>query len=92
MASFPADRGDRHEQLKAVAFVASETSRLRLVTPVTVVPHRPAVLFEGSLTFGIGAGWTREEFEALGLTPFAERGAVTHKYLLACRELWTKDE
>ena len=35
-------RGDRHEQLTAVAFIAGKTSRLRLVTSVTVVPHRPA--------------------------------------------------
>jgi probable F420-dependent oxidoreductase len=96
-------RGDRHEQLTAVAFVAGKTSRLRLVTSVTVVPHRPAVLLakmlatidvlsQGRLTFGIGAGWMREEFEALGLPPFTERGAVTDEYLLACRELWTKDD
>ena len=96
-------RGDRHEQLTAAAFVAGKTSRLRLVTSVTVVPHRPAVLLatmlatidvlsQGRLTFGIGAGWMREEFEALGLPPFAERGAVTDEYLLACRELWTNSE
>ena len=91
-------RGDRHEQLVAVAFVAGKTSRLRLVTSVTVVPHRPAVLqakmlatidvlSKGRLTFGIGAGWMKEEFEALGVPPFAERGAVTDEYLMACREL-----
>lgn len=96
-------RGDRHEQLTAVAFVAGKTSRLRLVTSVTVVPHRPAVLQAkmlatidvlsgGRLTFGVGAGWMREEFEALGLPPFAERGAVTDEYITACRELWTRDE
>jgi probable F420-dependent oxidoreductase len=96
-------RGDRHEQLTAVAFIAGATSRLRLVTSVTVVPHRPAVLqakmlatidvlSKGRLTFGIGAGWMREEFEALGVPPFAERGAVTDEYLMACRELWTKDD
>ena len=95
-------RGDRHEQLIAVAFIAGKTSRLRLVTSVTVVPHRPAVLqakmlatidvlSNGRLTFGIGAGWMKEEFEALGVPPFAERGAVTDEYLMACRELWTKD-
>jgi probable F420-dependent oxidoreductase len=101
---FPAgSRVDRHEQLTALAFVAGKTSRLRLVTSVTVVPHRPAVLLakmlatidvlsKGRLTFGIGAGWMREEFEALGLPPFAERGAVTDEYLLACRELWTNEE
>jgi probable F420-dependent oxidoreductase len=96
-------RGDRHEQLTATAFIAGKTSRLRLVTSVTVVPHRPAVLLakmlatidvlsQGRLTFGIGAGWMQEEFAALGVPPFAERGAVTDEYLEACRELWTKDE
>src|SRR6185312_5193068 len=76
--------GPRHEQLAAVAFVAGKTSRLRLVTSVTVVPHRPAVLqakmlatidvlSNGRLTFGIGAGWMKEEFEALGVPPFPER-------------------
>jgi probable F420-dependent oxidoreductase len=96
-------RGDRHEQLAALAFVAGKTTRLGLVTSVTVVPHRPAVLLakmlatidvlsQGRLVFGIGAGWMREEFEALGLPPFPERGAVTDEYLMACRELWTRDD
>jgi len=67
------------------------------------VLHRPAVLLakmlatidvlsKGRLIFGIGAGWMREEFEALGAPPFPERGAVTDEYLNACRELWTKDD
>ncbi len=101
---FPSrSRGDRHEQLTAAAFIAGKTERLKLVTSVTVVPHRPGVLLakilatidvlsKGRLIFGIGAGWMKEEFEALGLPPFPERGAVTDEYLLACRELWTKDD
>jgi len=95
--------GDRHEQLTAVAFIAAKTSRLRLVTSVTVVPHRRAVLqakmlatidvlSKGRLVFGIGAGWMREEFEALGVPPLAERGVVTDEYLNAFRELWTNDD
>ena len=100
---FPAgSRGERHEQLTVVAFVAAKTSRLRLVTSVMVVPHRPAmltakvlstidVLSGGRLTLGIGAGWLREEFEALQAEDFAARGRVTDEYLLACRELWTRD-
>ena len=94
--------GDRHEQLTAVAFVAAKTSKLRLVTSVMVVPRRPAVLTakvlatidnlsEGRLTLGVGAGWCREEFEAIGTNPFDERGAVTDEYLQACRELWTNE-
>jgi alkanesulfonate monooxygenase SsuD/methylene tetrahydromethanopterin reductase-like flavin-dependent oxidoreductase (luciferase family) len=49
------------------------------------------VLSGGRLTLGVGAGWCREEFEAIGTDPFDERGAVTDEYLLACRELWTSD-
>ncbi|MBN9511252.1 MAG: TIGR03619 family F420-dependent LLM class oxidoreductase [Alphaproteobacteria bacterium] len=96
-------RGARHEQLTAMMFVAAKTSRLRLVSSVMVVPHRPAVLTAkmlstidvlsgGRLTVGIGAGWLKEEFEALGLPPYAERGAVTDEYIRVFHELWTKDD
>lgn len=94
--------GDRHEQLTAAAFIAAKTERLRLVTSVTVVPHRPPVLTakilatidalsEGRLTWGIGVGWCREEFEAIGAPPFEERGAVTDETIRVCRELWEND-
>jgi probable F420-dependent oxidoreductase len=101
---FPAGaRQERHEQLVEVAWLAAKTTRLRLVLSVMVVPHRPAVLAAkqlasidilsgGRLTVGIGAGWMREEFEALQTEPFEERGAVTDEYLLAFKELWTKDD
>jgi probable F420-dependent oxidoreductase len=100
---FPAgSRSGRHEQLTALAFIAAKTSRIRLLTSVMVVPYRPAVLTAkilstidvlsgGRLELGIGAGWMKEEFDALGVPPFEERGAVTDEYLLAMRELWTKD-
>jgi probable F420-dependent oxidoreductase len=98
---FPAQaRGDWYEQLITMAFVAARTTRLRLVTSVMVVPHRPAVLAakmlatidllsHGRLTVGCGAGWLAEEFQALGVPDFAERGAVTDEYLAAFRALWT---
>jgi probable F420-dependent oxidoreductase len=98
---FPATaRGERHEQLTEVMFVAARTSTLRLVTSVMVVPHRPAmltakilstidVLSAGRLTLGIGAGWLEEEFVALQAPDFAARGRVTDEYVAAMRELWT---
>ena len=98
---FPAGaRGARHEQLTEVMFAAARTTKLRLVTSVMVVPHRPAVLTakilstidifsNGRLTLGIGAGWLKEEFEALGAPDFAARGKVTDEYIQAMRELWT---
>lgn len=100
---FPAGaRLDRHEQLIEVAWIAAKTTRLRLVTSVMVVPHRPPVLAAkqiagidvlsgGRLTLGIGAGWMKEEFDALGVPDFAERGKVTDEYMAACIELWTRD-
>jgi probable F420-dependent oxidoreductase len=99
---FPAGgRGDWYEQLTAAAFLAAKTSRIRMVTSVMVVPHRPAVLTakilstidllsNGRLTVGVGAGWMKEEFAALG-APFADRGAVTDEYMAAFIELWTKE-
>ena len=94
---------ERLEQLTAATFIAASTSKLRVVTSVMVVPHRPAVLTakilatldflsKGRLTLGIGAGWCEEEFEAIGAPPFAERGAVTDEWMAVCRELWTADE
>jgi probable F420-dependent oxidoreductase len=91
----------RHELLTAVAWVAAKTERIRLVTAVLVVPHRPAVLAAkmlasidvlsgGRLVVGVGAGWLQAEFDAVATTPFAERGAVTDEYLHAFRALWTE--
>ena len=91
---------DRLEQLTAATFIAAATTKLRIVTSVMVVPHRPAVLTakilatldylsKGRLTLGIGAGWCEEEFVAIGALPFAERGAVTDELMAVCKELWT---
>ena len=101
---FPASsRGERHEQLTVIAYLAAKTSRLKFLTSVMVVPHRPAVLTAkilatidvmsgGRLIVGVGAGWLAEEFAAIGAPPFAVRGAATDEYLMAFRELWTKDK
>jgi alkanesulfonate monooxygenase SsuD/methylene tetrahydromethanopterin reductase-like flavin-dependent oxidoreductase (luciferase family) len=45
-------------------------------------------LSEGRFTWGIGVGWCREEFEAIGTEPFDARGAVTDETIAVCRELW----
>ena len=94
--------GSSLEQLTLLAFLAGQTSNIRLVTSVLIVPHRNPlvaaktlatldVLSKGRLVVGIGVGWMKEEFEALGLPPFEERGAVTNEYLRIFKELWTSD-
>src|ERR1700733_14482538 len=90
------------EQLTTTAYIAALTKKLRFVLSVMVVPHRPAVLTakllstidylsKGRLTLGIGVGWCREEFEAIGAAPFDDRGNVTDEWMAACQELWTAE-
>ena len=94
--------GEAMEQLTVLSFLAGQTQRIKLVTSVLIVPHRNPlvaakalatldVLSKGRLVVGVGAGWMREEFEALELPPFEERGAVTDEYILAFKELWGSD-
>jgi alkanesulfonate monooxygenase SsuD/methylene tetrahydromethanopterin reductase-like flavin-dependent oxidoreductase (luciferase family) len=48
-------------------------------------------LSKGRLTLGIGVGWCREEFEAIGAAPFDDRGFVTDEWMDVCKELWTAE-
>jgi probable F420-dependent oxidoreductase len=45
----------------------------------------------GRISLGIGVGWLREEFDALGV-PFERRGARTDEYVAAMRALWAGDD
>src|SRR6056297_2511327 len=80
------------EQLATICFLAGCTTKLDLLTSVMVVPHRPAMLTakilatadqlsNGRIILGVGAGWLREEFEALQTDPYEERGKVTDEYI-----------
>ena len=95
--------GESMEQITLLSYIAGQTSKIRLVTSVLIVPHRnPLIaakslatldlLSEGRLVVGVGVGWMREEFQALGLPPFEERGAVTDEYIRAFKVLWTEDD
>ncbi len=92
------------EVLSVLSFIAGQTSRIRLLPSVIVLPYRNPVLAakilatidvlsNGRLVVGCGVGWNREEAQALMVpTPFEERGAVTDEYIRAFKELWTKQE
>ena len=94
---------DCMEQFTLLAWLAAVTSRIRLLTSVIVVPHRNPifmakslattdVLSEGRVTVGIGAGWMREEFEALNLPSFDARGRVTDEYVAVMKLLWSEPQ
>ena len=84
-----------------LAFAAAATSRLKLGTAILILPqHNPVIaakqvatldhLSGGRVLLGVGAGWLREEFEALGAS-FDDRGARLDEYIAAMRELWRAD-
>jgi probable F420-dependent oxidoreductase len=45
----------------------------------------------GRVDFGVGVGWMKEEFEALGYDYYARRGAVTDEQIEVLKVLWTED-
>ncbi|NKB60165.1 MAG: TIGR03619 family F420-dependent LLM class oxidoreductase [Alphaproteobacteria bacterium] len=92
---------DCMEQFTLMAWLAAATNRIRLLSSVIVIPHRNPlfmaksiatmdVLSGGRIAVGVGAGWMREEFEALGLPPFEARGQVTNEYIDAMKAAWTE--
>ncbi len=92
-----------YDPLSTLNFLAGCTQRLRLGTHVLIIPYRNPVLAakmiatldtlsEGRVILGVGVGWMEEEFQALGLETFADRGEVTNEYLRLFKALWTEDD
>ena len=90
------------DPLMALAYAAAVTSKIRLATGIFVLPMRNAFatakavatldyLSQGRVIFGVGVGWLKEEFEALG-TKFEDRALRTREYLELMIELWSKSE
>jgi probable F420-dependent oxidoreductase len=93
--------GDAMEALSLIAFVAGQTSTLRLIASVLILPYRNPVLTAkmvstidvlsgGRVTLGIGVGWMAEEFEALNAPDFSRRGAVTDEWVTIFKKLWSE--
>jgi probable F420-dependent oxidoreductase len=87
------------EIMVAMAHLAARTTRIRIGSGVVVLPYRDPVLTAkmvasldhlsgGRIDFGVGVGWLRREYAALGRDGlFAARGQVTDESLdviLAC--------
>ncbi len=92
------------EPLAGLGYLAGVTRRVRLGTHVLILPYRHPLLTAkmvatldnqsgGRVDLGIGVGWMREEFEALGLEErvFTRRGAATDEQLRILKTVWTED-
>ena len=89
------------DPLIGLSFVAAATSTIGIATGVLLLPeHNPVLVAKqaatldtlsgGRFTLGIGVGWSREEFDALGI-PFERRAARIAEYVAAMRTLWRDD-
>lgn len=84
-----------------ISFLAAHTSTLRFGTAVSVLPLRhPLVtaralvtldrLSGGRVILGAGAGWLKDEFDAVNV-PFKQRGKLMDEIIPLLRRLWTEE-
>ena len=89
-----------HEPLLLFAYFAGFT-QLRFVTSILIGPQRQTALLAkqaaeldilsvGTFRLGLGIGWNRVEYEALGHS-FADRGAFLEEQVGVLRQLWTQE-
>jgi probable F420-dependent oxidoreductase len=102
----PADSADETyrnaaDPLITLAYLAGQTSRVRLGVAVLNMPfYSPPLLAKlavtldpvsaGRLDLGLGIGWMREEYIAVGV-PYERRGARAEDFLAALESLWSAD-
>jgi probable F420-dependent oxidoreductase len=86
------------EPITSCLIALGRTTRLRAGTDVLVLPYRNPVLVakmaatadvisNGRLVLGVGVGYLKGEFAALG-APYERRGAISSEYVRVMRELW----
>lgn len=84
-----------------MAYMAAATSGIKLATGILILSqHNPVITAKqvatidhmsgGRVLLGIGVGWMKEEFDAIGAS-FHDRGRRADEYVAAMRELWSSD-
>jgi alkanesulfonate monooxygenase SsuD/methylene tetrahydromethanopterin reductase-like flavin-dependent oxidoreductase (luciferase family) len=90
-----------YEPFTTLSWLAGVTSRIRLGTTVLLAPYRHPLLvarmaanlsrLSGErLVLGVGVGWAKQEFAALGI-PFEQRGKLTDEMISVVRHAWEDD-
>ncbi|MDQ3879110.1 MAG: TIGR03619 family F420-dependent LLM class oxidoreductase [Actinomycetota bacterium] len=98
--SYPLTAGDPFfDPLGLYGVLAAQTKNVRIATGVLIAAYRhPIVLAKilatierfapRRIVLGVGAGWMREEFDAVGVG-YERRGARLDEYIVALRTLWS---
>src|SRR5262245_47682836 len=90
-----------YDPFVTLGWLAGVTRNIELGTTVIILPYRHPLqtarvaanldqLSRGRLILGVGVGWARQEFDALGV-PFSQRGAIADEYLAVLTLAWTQD-
>lgn len=94
---FKSDQG-LLEPLMTLMAAALVTEKIRLGTSVDILTERHPIIrgrelatldvaSNGRVEYGVGSGWSREEYAAMGIT-FERRGARLNEYMDALKALW----
>ena len=90
-----------HEPFVLFGYLAGLTSTINLTTGIIILPQRQTVLVakqaaaidvlsNGRMRLGVGLGWNRVEYEALG-EDFRTRGRRVEEQVALLRALWTDE-
>ena len=90
-----------HEPFVLFGYLAGLTSTINLTTGIIILPQRQTVLVakqaaaidvlsNGRMRLGVGLGWNRVEYEALG-EDFHTRGRRVEEQVALLRALWTDE-
>ncbi len=93
---------DAQDPFVMLSLVAAVTTTLRLQTGILVLPYRnPFIIARaaatldifsgGRLTLGLGAGYLKGEYYALGVD-FERRNEIMDEYMVAMKKAWTGEQ
>ncbi len=90
------------DTIASLAFAAAKTTRIKIGSGIILIAQRDPivlakelagidVLSKGRLLVGVGVGYVKGEFDALGI-PFDERGPRASEHIEVLRTLWTSEK
>ncbi|MDR7481296.1 MAG: TIGR03619 family F420-dependent LLM class oxidoreductase [Armatimonadota bacterium] len=100
-STMPASYAVAYDPLEVLAWVAAQTTRIRLGTSIIIAPlHAPVVIARrfatldhlsgGRVIAGLGQGYAPEEFRTVGV-PMRRRGRGFEEFIAAMRAAWGPD-
>jgi probable F420-dependent oxidoreductase len=90
------------DTIASLAFAAAKTTKIKIGSGIILIAQREPivlakelagvdVLSKGRLLVGVGVGYVKGEFDALGI-PYEERGARASEHIEVLRTLWTSEK